>query len=109
VTTHRIIFDGPATELAIGTFDDHSEVAVPLEPGEKALASIEATIDAPRIHTEHIASGIESLTQLHVHYVSGDNSVPDCQEADEKTGVEYRVRFRPVTSTVGSSVCIRRS
>ncbi|WEL22030.1 PPC domain-containing DNA-binding protein [Halorhabdus sp. BNX81] len=67
------------------TFEgDNGEVVVQLEPGDKALESIETAIDEHDIDTGYVASGIGSLTQLHIHYVSGYDSFPDFPDEDEE-------------------------
>lgn len=58
-------------------------IVVQLQPGDRALESIEEAIDKHDIDTGYVASGIGSLTQLHVHYVVPYDEFPAFPEENE--------------------------
>lgn len=76
-------------------------VYLQLHPGDRVLESIEETIDAHDIQTGVIVSGIGSLSNLHVHYVTSYPQFPespdDLQETDEFLDDEGGMGGRRIT------------
>ena len=59
---------------------ENGYVVIQLEPGDKALESIEDAIDNHNIDTGVVVSGIGSLNKLHVHYVVPYPEFPEFPE-----------------------------
>ncbi|MFB6141188.1 MAG: PPC domain-containing DNA-binding protein [Halosimplex sp.] len=62
---------------------DDGHIVVQLQPGDKALESIEAAIDDHDVDSGYVASGIGSLNKLHIHYVVPYPSFPELAGEDE--------------------------
>lgn len=62
---------------------DDGHVILQLQPGDRALESIEETIDEHGIDTGVVVSGIGSLNELHVHYVVPYEEFPEFPEEND--------------------------
>jgi len=69
---------------AMRTFEsDDGHIVVQLQPGDKALESIEDAIEEHGVDTGVVVSGIGSLNKLHIHYVVPYPSFPEHAGEDE--------------------------
>ena len=66
------------------TFEgDDGHVILQLQPGDRALESIESAIDEHDVDTGVVVSGIGSLNKLHVHYVVEYEEFPEFAEEND--------------------------